>query len=202
MEYDDPDVVRSRTGRCLCSDDGCPPESKLHKCKGFPNALEEHGYPPSHHLIAHHHVVGWRPNMELFQGQRLEVAPVAPPTQHHGSDAVPELLRNGVRGGWARVVAFQPCGKRGFRGWHGGRVLSRSPWVVQDEDASILLLGEDGSTGLDLSFSTHLFLLKQIKDPALEAQIISRANRMGATGSVKVIKMSVNEVSDAEKERH
>ena len=31
---------------------------------------------------------------------------------------------------------------------------------------------EDGSTGLDLSFVTHIFLLDRIKDPALEMQVI------------------------------
>ena len=55
------------------------------------------------------------------------------------------------------------------------------PWIIEDEDASILLLQEDGSTGLDLSFATHLFLLDQIRDPALEARS-SPVHRMGATG--------------------
>jgi hypothetical protein len=38
---------------------------------------------------------------------------------------------------------------------------------VQEEDVSVLLLPPDGSTGLDLSFATHLFLLEKVKDPAL-----------------------------------
>ena len=87
------------------------------------------------------------------------------------------------------------CGKRGSSGYHSGNVLSSVPWSVEEEDASILLLGLDGSTGLDLSFSTHIFILDHIKDPALESQIISRANRMGATGSVEVVTIIVNEVS-------
>lgn len=41
----------------------------------------------------------------------------------------------------------------------------------------------DGSHGLDLSFVTRIFLLERIKDKALQEQIISRANRMGATGT-------------------
>jgi hypothetical protein len=47
------------------------------------------------------------------------------------------------------------------------RILCRSKWTVQEEDASVLLLPPDGSTGLDLSFATHLFLLEKIRDPAL-----------------------------------
>ena len=40
-------------------------------------------------------------------------------------------------------------------------------WTVEEEEASVLILPEDGSTGLDLSFSTNIFLLEKIKDPAL-----------------------------------
>ena len=47
------------------------------------------------------------------------------------------------------------------------RVLDKVKWEVEEEDASILILPENGSTGLDLSFSTHIFLLEKIKDPAL-----------------------------------
>jgi len=60
------------------------------------------------------------------------------------------------------------------------------PWCVEEEDTSVLLLEEDGSTGLDLSFATHIFLLDRIKDPSLEKQIVSRAWRMGSTGPVTV----------------
>ena len=73
-------------------------------------------------------------------------------------------------------------------------ILRSVPWVVEDEDASILLLQEDGSTGLDLSFATHIFLLDQLRDPALENQIISRAHRMGATGPVNVVLLLANEL--------
>jgi SNF2 family DNA or RNA helicase len=65
---------------------------------------------------------------------------------------------------------------------------------VLEEDASVLLLQEDGSTGLDLSFATHIVLLNRVADPALQDQIISRANRMGATGPVEVITLLCNEV--------
>ena len=48
------------------------------------------------------------------------------------------------------------------------------------------LLCADGSHGLDLSFVTRILLLERLKDKALQEQIISRANRMGATGTVSV----------------
>lgn len=43
-----------------------------------------------------------------------------------------------------------------------------------------------GSTGLDLSFATDIFLLERIPDPSLRNQIVSRAHRMGAMGPVHV----------------
>ena len=43
-----------------------------------------------------------------------------------------------------------------------------------------------GSHGLDLSMVTHIFLLSKIWDASLEAQVVSRAHRMGATGAVVV----------------
>ena len=61
---------------------------------------------------------------------------------------------------------------------------------------SILLLPADGSTGLDLSFATHLFMLEKVKDPALESQIVSRAHRMGATGPVQVQLLQVRSDDD------
>merc|ERR1712046_415957 len=88
-------------------------------------------------------------------------------------------------------MGYEYCGKKGSRGFHSGKILNRVPWSVNNEDASILLLDRDGSHGLDLSFSTHIFLLDHIKDPALESQIVSRAHRMGATGPVEVCRMVV-----------
>lgn len=49
-----------------------------------------------------------------------------------------------------------------------------------------MLLGKDGSEGLDLSFVTHLFFLEAIWDKSLEQQAVARAWRMGATGPVQV----------------
>jgi hypothetical protein len=115
----------------------------------------------------------------------------------HAHQTKPPLLWKGGRlGGNARIRAWKRCGKQsGQRGWFSGQHILRSvPWVVEDEDASILLLQEDGSTGLDLSFATHIFLLDQLRDPALENQIISRAHRMGATGPVNVVLLLANEL--------
>ena len=53
-------------------------------------------------------------------------------------------------------------------------------------DSFLLMLCHDGSHGLDLSFVTHLFMVNQIADPAVEQQVVARAHRMGATGSVIV----------------
>jgi len=85
------------------------------------------------------------------------------------------------------VRGWRNCGgKANVPNWHGDKILQHVPWRVESEDASILLLEEDGSTGLDLSFATHIFLLDRIKDPALRNQIVSRAHRMGAQGPVRV----------------
>ena len=109
---------------------------------------------------------------------------------------IPILFQNGIYGGQARICDRGYCGKRSHSGFHSGNILSRVKWQSIQEEASILLLGEDGSHGLDLSFATHLFLVKHIDDPALEAQIISRAHRMGATGPVEVIDMNVSMTDD------
>lgn len=53
-------------------------------------------------------------------------------------------------------------------------------------DVRVLFLQQDGSHGLDLSFVTHIFLLERIDDAALLDQIVARAHRLGALGSVVV----------------
>mmetsp|Transcript_6959 Transcript_6959/g.11018 ORF Transcript_6959/g.11018 Transcript_6959/m.11018 type:complete len:735 (+) Transcript_6959:404-2608(+) len=57
---------------------------------------------------------------------------------------------------------------------------------VKDEKCFCMLLGKDGSEGLDLSFVTHIIFLEQVWDKSLESQAVSRAWRMGAKGSVQV----------------
>jgi SNF2 family DNA or RNA helicase len=49
-----------------------------------------------------------------------------------------------------------------------------------------MLLGLEGSHGLDLSFVTHIFFLDEILDKSVESQVVARAYRMGASQAVKV----------------
>eukprot|EP01084_Bolivina_argentea_P047718 87946_1 len=70
-----------------------------------------------------------------------------------------------------------------------------------DPECKVLLLGKDGSHGLDLSFSTHLFLLEGVWNSSLESQIVSRAHRMGATGSVKVIQLIMKDTIEEQMQR-
>jgi hypothetical protein len=85
----------------------------------------------------------------------------------------------------------------GSTGFHRGLdILDEQPWVTAEEEASVLLLQEDGHTGLDLSFATHIVLLNQVSDGAIEEQIVSRAYRMGAKGPVRVILLLANEDED------
>ncbi|KAL1522752.1 hypothetical protein AB1Y20_017724 [Prymnesium parvum] len=65
-------------------------------------------------------------------------------------------------------------------------ILRPVPWSQKILDTYILVLCEDGSHGLDLSFVTHLFIVNPIKDPAKFQQVVSRAHRMGAQESVRV----------------
>ncbi len=57
---------------------------------------------------------------------------------------------------------------------------------IKDEQCICMLLGKDGSEGLDLSFVTHIIFLEQVWDKSLENQVVARAWRMGATGPVDV----------------
>ena len=50
----------------------------------------------------------------------------------------------------------------------------------------VLLIGREGSHGLDLSMATHLFVMDQIFDRNLEDQVVSRAYRMGAKAPCRV----------------
>lgn len=57
---------------------------------------------------------------------------------------------------------------------------------VHDKDCFCMLLGKDGSEGLDLSFVTHIFFLEELWDKSLQDQAVARAWRMGAKGRVDV----------------
>jgi len=84
-----------------------------------------------------------------------------------------------------QLVKWQRCDK--FHGqWYSGLRLKDASPVSIEEDVFILCLYSDRAHGLDLSFVTHLFLLEPIFDAALMEQVVSRAHRLGATGSVVV----------------
>jgi hypothetical protein len=175
------------TGLCLCSPQGCNSSTQ---CNGFINALgpwhldRTQIQNPNLAIVAENHIVGWTIGRRWFVNEEVQVRSQA---AYPEDVPAPVLWKNGRLGGRARIVMWLKCGSRSrHTGWHGGRVLERSRWQSIEEDASLLLLHTDGSHGLDLSFATHLFLLEKIKDPALERQIISRANRMGAKGPVHV----------------
>lgn len=69
--------------------------------------------------------------------------------------------------------------------WGRFRKQELSKFIHQSE-CLCLLLTKDGSEGLDLSFVTHIFLLEEIWDKALEDQVVARAWRMGARSRVEV----------------
>jgi len=76
------------------------------------------------------------------------------------------------------------------KGSQSGTVVSlyvchtrRSPEVSMrshEVDCAVLLLGKDGSHGLDLSMVSHIFIVEKLWDPALENQVVARAWRMGS----------------------
>jgi SNF2 family DNA or RNA helicase len=67
-----------------------------------------------------------------------------------------------------------------------GRVNDeRARWRTRTGvDCFSLLLSRDGSTGLDLSMTSHIFLVDKIWDAAQEDQVVSRAWRLGATAPI------------------
>jgi len=77
---------------------------------------------------------------------------------------------------------------------------------IHEPDCFVMLLSKQGSVGLDLSFVTHIFFLDSIYDKSLEAQVVARAYRMGATGPVFVeqltAKDSVEEVMNRMNDGH
>jgi hypothetical protein len=171
-------------GRCLCSPTGC-----FVPCKGFPNPFQEPVLANNPHLaiVRPDHIRGWQRGREIQIGQEVFVIPQEESKGLTEDEAL--LWKGGIFGGRAIVRQWRRCG--GVRigsdsSWHGGQILCRVRWRVQEEDAMVLLLTRDGSAGLDLSFATHIFLLERIKDPALRNQIISRAHRVGAKGAVQV----------------
>jgi len=90
-----------------------------------------------------------------------------------------------------RLMKWQKC-YRFHGGWYknGPKLIDQ---VLHEKKVSvpIMSLYNYGSHGLDLSFLTHIFLLEPIHDSALMDQIVSRAFRCGATGSVRVVTIVV-----------
>ena len=68
----------------------------------------------------------------------------------------------------------------------GGSRSKELTRFINDPTCFVMLLSKQGSLGLDLSCVTHLFFLDSIADKALESQVVARAYRMGASGSVFV----------------
>lgn len=92
---------------------------------------------------------------------------------------LPALAAGEAAGGWVRgrLERFTRCGAP----MPAGCALSERP-----VDCFVLLLARDGSHGLDLSMVSHLFLIDKIYDAHIEAQVVARAFRMGATAAVTV----------------
>ena len=55
-----------------------------------------------------------------------------------------------------------------------------------DGSCGVLVMDTSGAVGLDLSFARFVFVMDPIADGALEAQVVARAHRMGATAEVVV----------------
>jgi hypothetical protein len=53
----------------------------------------------------------------------------------------------------------------------------------RDPSCNVLLMDKAGALGHDLSVASHVFLLEPMADAAEEAQVISRAHRMGCTAA-------------------
>ena len=80
------------------------------------------------------------------------------------------------------ILSNRRCGCSRF----GSRQHEAAKITVETVDCFVLLLGVDGSHGLDLSFVSHIFLLDKIWNPSLEKQVVARAYRMGSTASVEI----------------
>ncbi|CAN0199422.1 unnamed protein product [Ectocarpus sp. 4 AP-2014] len=78
------------------------------------------------------------------------------------------------------------------------RVAKELERFCTDPECFVLLLGKRGAHGLDLSFVTHMFLMDQIWDRSLETQVVARANRMGAKGSVSVVQLIMKDTMEQE----
>jgi SNF2 family DNA or RNA helicase len=96
-----------------------------------------------------------------------------------------------------RLAKWQPCSRfHNPSRWYKGPLLAHAPMETVEEDVFVLCLDAQLSSGLDLSFVTHMFLLEPIDDAALLEQVTSRAYRLGATGPVVIETVNVWEEMD------
>ena len=86
-----------------------------------------------------------------------------------------------------RLDKWAKCGQWHSPRWYKGPKLDRQPIVVARDDVPVLCLTRQASHGLDLSYLTHIALLEPIRDSALLEQVVSRAHRVGAAQSVRVM---------------
>lgn len=76
---------------------------------------------------------------------------------------------------------------------YGGTRSQELQKFIHQPECFVMLLSKQGSVGLDLSFVTHIFFLDSIFDKSLEAQVVARAYRMGALGSVFVEQLTAKD---------
>ena len=69
---------------------------------------------------------------------------------------------------------------------YGGTRTQELQKFIHQPECFVMLLSKQGAVGLDLSFVTHIFFLDSVFDASLRTQVVARAYRMGATGSVCV----------------
>lgn len=105
------------------------------------------------------------------------------------------------------VLDSRKCGCSIYGGKRGNEMYESGVLKKEKVDCFVMLLGSDGSHGLDLSFVTHIFLLDKIWDKSLEQQVIARAYRMGNSKAVEietlVMKDTVEDMMiDLEKNSH
>ena len=74
---------------------------------------------------------------------------------------------------------------------------SQAREYTRSQECNVLLLGNNGAVGLDLSMVTHVFLLDGIWDAGLEDQVISRAYRLGAHKPIVVNQLLMKDSVEA-----
>lgn len=78
------------------------------------------------------------------------------------------------------------CGTACIAEYWGSNRAKALHQFAYEKQCFCMLLGKDGSEGLDLSFVTNIIFLEQVYDRSVEEQVVARAWRMGAKGPVEV----------------